>query len=314
MGGTGGWIGLNVIDSLNIPGVACYLQPLMPSREYFSCIMPQPPFQLPNVVNRWSTRLGLDGFWQVVRGPFNEIRQQDLGLPPLPRWGVFETYFKKREPILMAFSEHVLPRSADWTPNVHLTGYWYLNDADTYTPPPDLVEFLSAGDPPVYVGFGSMNNEDPAETTRLVLRALELAGQRGVLLSGWGGLDTSQLPESVYHLSSTSHHWLLPQMAAVVHHGGAGTTGAGLRSGVPSIVVPFFGDQPFWAKRVHALGAGPKPIARRSLSAENLAQAITSALTDRAMRERAAEIGRKLNAENGIASMLTQVNAIVDAL
>ena len=311
IGGTGGWIGLNVMDALNIPATPCYLQPMVPSGDYFSCIMPQPPIPMPRFINRWSTALSFDGFWQMVRAPFNEIREKELGLPPMPRWGVFTDYFKRREPILMAFSQHVLPRSADWTPNIHLTGYWYLNDADQYEPPSGLVAFLQAGPPPVYIGFGSMNNEDPAETTRLVLRALELSGQRGVLLSGWGGLDTAQLPPSVFHLSSTSHHWLLPQMAAVVHHGGAGTTAAGLRSGVPSIVVPFFGDQPFWANRVHALGAGPKPIARRNLSAENFAAAIKTAVTDQTMRQRAADIGRKLNEEDGVGNMVVQVHKIV---
>ena len=107
------------------------------------------------------------------------------------------------------------------------------------------------------------------------------------------------------------HNHDTDQQGAVVHHGGAGTTAAGLRSGVPSIVVPFFGDQPFWANRVHALGAGPQSIPRRQLSAENLAAAITTAITDHAMRQRAAEIGRNLNAEDGVGNMVTQVHKIV---
>ena len=132
--------------------------------------------------------------------------------------------------------------------------------------------------------------------------ALERSGQRGVLSSGWGGLVHDTLPASVCMVESIPHEWLFPRMAAVVHHGGAGTTGASLSAGVPSVVTPVMGDQPFWGRRVHELGVGPKPIMRRRLTADHLAEAITQAMTDGGMRERARALGEKIRAEDGVAT------------
>ncbi|RIK15524.1 MAG: hypothetical protein DCC51_14575, partial [Anaerolineae bacterium] len=162
----------------------------------------------------------------------------------------------------------------------------------------ELTSFLAAGEPPVYVGFGSMTGNDPERLTTIALEALRLSGRRGVLLSGWAGLAAGDLPESVLKLDAVPHDWLFPRMAAVVHHGGVGTTHVGLRAGVPNIVVPFFGDQPFWGDRVHALGAGPRPIVLEELTAERLAESIGLATSDAAMRARAAEVGRLIQADS----------------
>lgn len=159
----------------------------------------------------------------------------------------------------------------------------------------------AAGPPPVYVGFGSMGSRNPEETADLILDALARAGQRGIIHAGWGGLRRVDLPDSVLMVDGVPFSWLFPRVAAVVHHGGAGTTSAGLRAGGPSVVVPFFGDQPFWGQRVADLGAGPAPIPRKKLTAERLAEAIRAAVTDEAMRQRAADLGAKIQAEDGIA-------------
>lgn len=135
----------------------------------------------------------------------------------------------------------------------------------------------------------------------MVLQALARTGQRGVLYAGWGGLKKEQLPSNVFMTSSVPHTWLFPRMAAVVHHGGVGTTAAGLAAGVPSIVTPFFADQPFWGQRVYQLGVGPRPIARKRLTADNLTEAIQRALSDTEMRKKAAALGARIRAENGIA-------------
>ena len=147
--------------------------------------------------------------------------------------------------------------------------------------------------------------------TDIVIRALELAGQRGILLNGWGGFDTRNLPETIMRVESVPHEWLFPRMAAVVHHGGAGTTAAGLRSGVPSIVIPYMGDQSFWARRVYALGVGPKPIRRKKLTAENLAQAITQAMEDEEIRRKAKQLGEKIRAENGVGRTIEIIGQIM---
>jgi UDP:flavonoid glycosyltransferase YjiC (YdhE family) len=191
-----------------------------------------------------------------------------------------------------------------------VTGFWYLDQPEGYAPPVELARFLAAGEPPVYIGFGSMSTRDPRRTGELALRALELSGRRGVLMRGWGGLDADDLSPGVTLIDETPHAWLFPQLAAVVHHGGAGTTGAGLRAGVPAVVVPFFADQPFWVERVAGLGAGPAPIPRRRLSAEALARAIEQATTAE-MRARAAELGRHIAGEDGVGAAVKQIERIV---
>lgn len=135
----------------------------------------------------------------------------------------------------------------------------------------------------------------------LILSALAEAGQRGIILSGWAGLQRADVPDTMFMLDSAPFSWLFSRVAAVVHHGGAGTTSAGLRAGVPSLVIPFFGDQPFWGQRVAALGAGPDPIPRKKLTAGRLAQAIRRMVSDRGMHERAARVGERIRAEDGVA-------------
>ena len=207
---------------------------------------------------------------------------------------------RQRLPSIYCFSSAVLPRPADWDADQHITGYWFLDRDSGWRPPAGLVDFLEAGPPPICVGFGSMGCGKPGEVAGMVMEALARSGQRGVLLTGWGGMHLADLPDSIYTADVMPYGWLFPRMAAVVHHGGAGTTAECLRSGVPSINVPFFADQPFWARRVHALGVGPKHIPRRRLSGARLAEAITTAVGDAGMRERAAALGRRLRGENGV--------------
>ncbi len=159
---------------------------------------------------------------------------------------------------------------------------------------------MSQGPPPVYIGFGSMANRDPQRLTALTLDALELSGQRGVLLTGWGALSQSDLPDTVFKVEEAPHTWLFPRMAALVHHGGAGTTGAGLRAGQPTVIIPFFGDQVFWGDRVHELGVGPPPLSLKTLSAGKLAAAIAQAVSNVAYRNQAAALGERIRAENGV--------------
>jgi UDP:flavonoid glycosyltransferase YjiC (YdhE family) len=213
-------------------------------------------------------------------------------------------------PVLYGFSPSVLPPPPDWSSEVHVTGYWFLDPPEDWTPPSRLVAFLEAGPPPLYIGFGSMGSRDPQKTSQLVLEALAPAKQRAVILSGWGGLETADLPAHAIAVDSVPFSWLFPRCAAVVHHGGAGTTAAGLRAGVPSVVIPFFGDQPFWGRHVAELGVGPAPIPRRKLTAERLARTIEIAVGDAGMRRRAAELGTAIRAEDGVAQAVALVTAL----
>lgn len=206
-------------------------------------------------------------------------------------------------PVLHAISAAVTPPLDDWPRHVHVTGYWFLPSEATapgWQPAQELEQFIAAGAPPVYVGFGSMAGTDPETTTRLVLAAIRQAGVRAVIATGWGGLTPAALPSSVFMVDAVPHEWLFPRVAAVVHHGGAGTTAAGLRAGCPSVICPFALDQPYWGSRVAALGAGPPPIRQKRLTVDRLAQAISRAATDSLMRSSAAALGRAIQSENGV--------------
>ncbi|MBC8171460.1 MAG: glycosyltransferase family 1 protein, partial [Anaerolineae bacterium] len=275
MSGMGGVF--SIAQKLKLPVIQAYVFPITPTSAFPGPLTPTLSFG--KVLNRLSFLPVRQMLWQSTRIA-DVTTRKELGMPPASFFGPYRALQRQHIPILYGYSKHVLPRPDDWDKNTHVTGYWFLEPPADWTPPADLVEFLQAGSPPVYIGFGSMGNRKPEDTTRLMLEALALSGQRGVLASGWGGMSQATLPDTVYMLKAVPHSWLFPQMAAVVHHGGAGTTAAGLQAGVPSIIVPFFGDQPFWGQRVAALGVGTAPIPRKNLTAEKLAQAITAAVGD----------------------------------
>ena len=145
-----------------------------------------------------------------------------------------------------------------------------------------------------------MTNREPAQLARAVVRAVAQTGQRAVVLTGLGGLPPAELPPEIFAIDWVPFDWLLPRVSAVVHHGGAGTTAASLRAGVPTIIVPFFLDQFFWGRRVFELGAGPEPIPRKRLDAATLAAALRLATTDSNMRDRAAALSKRIRAEDGV--------------
>jgi UDP:flavonoid glycosyltransferase YjiC (YdhE family) len=294
-------IGLALAEKLDIPFLQAHLMPFTATNEFPSVLTPLPQTRWTQWANGWSHRLAQQMMWQMLRSADTKARTQVLQLASAPFWGPFAALERNSQPIIYGYSPQVIPTPADWPNYVQVTGYWFLEPPAGWEPSPDLVNFLQAGPPPVYVGFGSMLSRKPEETANLVLQALARTGQRGVLSSGWGGLKKEDLPETVFMLGSIPHSWLFPKMAALVHHGGAGTTGAGLAAGIPSIVTPFFGDQPFWGQRVHALGVGPRPIPRKRLNVENLTGAIRQAVSDLAMRKNAASLGERIRAENGIA-------------
>jgi sterol 3beta-glucosyltransferase len=292
--------GYAIAEKLGVPCAAAMLFPLTPTRAFPSFLLGQGVNRGP-LLNRllWTISQQVV-VWQLQRREDNALRRA-LGLRPLPFFGPYARQAREGMPVYYAYSPTVLPRPADWPERLLVTGYWFLDPPPGWQPPDDVVRFLQAGPPPVSIGFGSMASRDAEATLRLVLRALELSGQRGVLLSGWAGLGQGHtLPDYAIAAESLPHSWLFPQMAAVVHHGGAGTTGAGLRSGVPSILVPLTADQPSWGRNVHALGVGPTPLSFQTLTAERLAGAIREAVTDPAMRQHATELGRRIQAEDGL--------------
>jgi UDP:flavonoid glycosyltransferase YjiC (YdhE family) len=216
--------------------------------------------------------------------------------------------------VLHGYSPHVLPRPADWRAGLDVVGYWWPAPVADWTPPPVLADFLAAGLPPVYIGFGStVTAERQAEHLSTIIgQALHLARVRGIVQSGWAGL---QVPgDEVLTIGETPHEWLFPRMAAVAHHCGAGTTAAALRAGIPSIALPGpAGDQPFWARRLQHLGVSAATIAQRHLTAERLADAIGSAIRSRELRGTAEQLGTLVAPEDGSAAVLWTVESLLSA-
>jgi len=290
----------HIAEKLGVPCYAAYMNPLSPTRAF-----PSPLFTSASSLGgtyNWLTHVLEEQFrWQFARQKINQWRQESLNLLPVPLTGFYRQQQKQQMPILCCYSPVVVPKPSDWSDWVHVTGYWFLDRSPDWQPTADLVNFLAAGPPPVYIGFGSMRSNNPEALTKLVLAALDQTGQRGLLFTGKGTMSNANLPANVFKIESVPHDWLFPQMAAVVHHGGAGTTSAALRAGVPSIVIPFIADQPFWGQCVADLGAGLPPILQKDLTAERLAAAIRIATSDEAMKARAVAVGEKIRAEDGVA-------------
>jgi sterol 3beta-glucosyltransferase len=306
--GVAGFIGpYSVAEKLNIPYVQAYLFPVTPTRAFSGPLTPNLP--LGAIFNPLSFQVVRQALWQSGRVGDAMVRQQ-LGMKPRGFWGPFGALDRLKIPVLYGYSAHVLPRPADWDDRHVVTGWWYL-DEEEWEAPQDLLDFLSAGPAPVYIGFGSMGSKNPAEAAALAVEALQLSGQRGVIASGWGGMRQADLPDTVYMMKAAPHHWLFPRMAAVVHHGGVGTTAAGLRAGVPSIIIPFMGDQPFWGKRVADLGVGPQPIPRQQLTAAGLVTAIRTAVTNTVMQQKAHTLGEHIRAEDGVRQAITVIQQML---
>lgn len=309
--GIGGlYIGLALAEKLDIPFIQAHVVPFTPTTAFPGALLPQSPPQLGGWFNRLTHQLTQQMMWQGFRSADRQARQQVLRLPAAPFWGPQTTNRLRRAPVLYGFSPTVLPKPADWGAQIHVTGYWFLPASAEWLPPPDLVDFLAAGPRPVYIGFGSMASRQPQATADLLIKALAQTGQRAILLTGWGGLQKEHLPESIFMVDSIPHDWLFAHVAAVVHHGGAGTTAAGIRAGVPALVIPFFGDQFFWGQRVAALGIGTAPIPRKQLTVDRLAYALQTIVSDQTMRQRAAQLGTQVQAEAGVAHAVALISAI----
>ncbi|MBK8020610.1 MAG: glycosyltransferase family 1 protein [Chloroflexi bacterium] len=305
----GGFYGYDLAEALRVPYIALSVIPQEITGAWPLSLLPS-TFSLGARYNRLTYLFAQQLAWHPFRKSINEFRRQ-LGLPPASFWwGNIRRLARDRIPVIQGFSEHVIPTQPEWGDHVQTTGYWALDESD-WSPPEALTAFLEAGDPPVFVGFGSMPVPDPPQTTAHIVAALERSGRRGILHAGWAKLGAVDLPGSVFPLDYAPYAWLFPRMAAVVHHGGSGTTGFALRSGVPSLVVPFTADQPFWGKRTHDLGVGPAPLPFPKLNGELLARAITEMLEDTAMHRQAAQLRDRMAAESGVQRAVTIIQQVL---
>lgn len=293
----GGLFGLDLAEKLQISHIAAAVMPLLRTRAFPMLAFPPGLSFLPGYTSL-SYRLAEQIVWSGFRQAVNQWRQTRLGLPPQPFGGRFKQMGQL--PTLLGFSEAIVPRPPDWGDNIHFTGYWRPQEPE-WQPPAALLHFLEAGPPPVFIGFGSMPVRNPQHVTQVLLEAIRLSGQRAILHAGWAGLGQTELPETIYQLDYAPYGWLFPRMAAVVHHGGSGTTGFGFWAGVPTIIVPFLFDQFFWGRRAVTLDVGPEPIPYKKLTAERLAAAIETAVSHQPMRQRAARLGEQIQQEDGVA-------------
>lgn len=286
----------HVAEALGVPLHIFFTMPWTPTYEF-----PHPLARVPQPAAYWLSYIVVDLLiWWGIRGLINEFRKKKLNLPPI---AYFSTYHGSLShfPTGYMWSPHVVPKPKDWGSLVDIVGYCVLNLGSNYQPPEDFIKWIQNGPKPVYIGFGSMPLEDTIKTTDIILEALRNTGQRGILDRGWGDLGTFQeIPEDVFLVAEYPHDWLFPQCAAVVHHGGAGTTAAGLRAGCPTTIVPFFGDQFFWGDRIHQKGLGPAPIPIEQLSVEGLSDAITFMLQPD-VKSRVMELAVLLEKEDGVA-------------
>jgi sterol 3beta-glucosyltransferase len=299
----------DIAQQLDVPSV---LVPLVPAVEPTAA---RPCPLLPPWPDRFASAAGRRAGYRLVNllatrfgtGPVKRWRRE-RGLPPRSSAADLRHDAAGRPVLLLhPHSEVLLPRPDDWPAHAVATGFWRLPPATQWHPTPALQAFLDAGPPPVYVGFGSMVGRDPAGLARTVVEALQLAGLRGVMARGWGGLQPDVAPPHVHLIDEAPHDRLLPLMAAVVHHGGAGTTAAGLHAGRPTVICPFFGDQPFWGRVVHEAGLGPAPIAQRVLTPARLAAALRQTVDSGAMRMAAEVMGQRLRAEDGVSQAVAQL-------
>lgn len=292
----------HVAERINVPLTAAFLQPATPSRHvpsvFFSEInAPAPARGLYNLASHVIVELI---FWSFLRIAVNRARTKILGLPNLPRLHTFAQSLRNNL-VLYGFSPSIVPPPADWSSRVQVTGYWFLRETSSaWKPDINLTKFLQHGSAPVYVGFGSMSSHDEEDLTEIILSALHQCGLRAILATGWGGLNASQLSDDMIMLDWVPHDWLFPRTAAIIHHGGAGTTASGFLCGIPQVIVPFFGDQPFWGQRVFELGVGPLPIPRRKLTTTRLVRALSKATSDPDMRARARAVQSSICHEDGV--------------
>lgn len=292
----------HIATRLSIPAVlASPLPGFTPTAEFPSPLL---PYRNLGPLNRLSHQLAIRGGGALFGKLIASWRVEALGLPAKGRSAAPAS-------TLYAYSPHVVPRPADWGLDVSVTGYWFLDDPD-WQMPDDLRAFLAAGGPPIYVGFGSMPGLDPERLTANVAAALARIGRRGLLATGGGALQVPAGATHLHAIASAPHDQLFRHVTAVLHHGGAGTTGAAVRAGLPMAICPFLGDQPFWARRIAELGVGPEPLERRQLGVDTLAEAL-AATSDPGMRQRAAALGEQIAGERGVDAAIQVIEAVPGA-
>ncbi|OAQ97272.1 hypothetical protein LLEC1_02010 [Akanthomyces lecanii] len=292
---------IHIAEKLGIPLHMMFTMPWTPTRAFQHPLANIQSSNLDDTLtNNLTYTLVEIMTWQGLGDVINRFREKALELPELsPLWAP-GLLTRLRISYTYCWSPALIPKPNDWGNNIDVSGFYFLDLASSYTPDPELDAFLNDGPPPVYIGFGSIVVDDPNAMTRMIFDAIHLAGVRALVSKGWGGLgaDDVGIPEGVYMLGNVPHDWLFQRVSAVVHHGGAGTTAAGIKAGKPTFVVPFFGDQPFWGSMIARANAGPEPVPYKELTAERLAEALKMCIEPDTL-EQAKILGQKIREEKG---------------
>jgi sterol 3beta-glucosyltransferase len=303
-------LGQHLAEFLGVPAVAASPQPaLVPTRQFASAAW---PCRIPGGLNRpsYAAARWLAGAWS--RPAIDRWRRDVLALPP--RRGRHDPLLSPGGlpvPVLHAFSAHVVPRPADWPATAAVIGYWLLRSAPGWSPPRRLAEFVEAGQPVVYLGFGSMPDLDPGRLAAAVMTAADQTGVRAVVASPSPALRRLLPAGRFLVIRQAPHDWLFPRVQAIVHHGGAGTTGAAVTAGRPQVIWPFGVDQHFWARRMARLGVAPPALPVRALTGRTLAAALDRALGDQRLADEAAGLGRLVRAEDGLGAAVAHLERAV---
>ncbi|MBU1176625.1 MAG: glycosyltransferase [Alphaproteobacteria bacterium] len=299
---------LDVAGALGIPAIMALFQPLLPTREHAYIAGIGPKLPAPFDPLSYLVLAAQQSFYDLPR----YLLRPSVGYGRFFRTGFAKALRAGPVPTIHAYPEAVSPRPKDWPDNALVTGAWRLDEHPEWQIPADLQVFLDEGEAPVYIGFGSMSFGS-ARNEAIIREALEFWSGRAVLARGWGGLGGAEVPRNCFLLDKAPHDKLFPLMRAVVHHGGAGTTLAGLTAGRPSFVVPQFFDQPYWGERVHALGCGPEPVLLKHLTGRRLADGLEALVCNTDYAEAARRLGDTLDAEDGAGTAVKRIEALVDA-
>lgn len=299
--------GIDIAEALRIPAIMSALQPLNTTSEFPLCMYSGPTFG--PTLNRlsYATMTVQQMYYDLPR---NKLRRELMGLESRKKGGFFRNTDGSPLTTLYAYSGVLSPRPRDWPKTAIVTGFWRLQDTTDWEPSPEFQSFLDGGEPPVYIGFGSMPF-GADRNTEILKGAAKAWGGRMVVARGWGGINPDDLPDNIFAIEKAPHDKLFQHVSAVVHHGGAGTTAAGLYAGRPTFVVPQAVDQPYWGRRVHELGCGPKPVRLRKLTAEILAETLQDLTTNSTYHQAASNVAERLNEENGTDKAIRVIERVI---
>lgn len=301
----------HIAEKLNIPCVMVSTVPAFtPTKEFPAPVI---GFNDIGILNKLSYKLiefSILPYYFII----NKWRKEVLKLKPCSLFMNYKQIKGKQIPVLYCYSPSVIPKPSDWDDNSYVTGYWFLDCQDNWVAPEELIDFINSGSTPFYAGFGSMVGINPEKITQELIKAFEITNQRCIIATGWGGITSIKVPDNIHIIESVPHNWLFPQVAGVIHHGGAGTTAAGLRAGKPTIICPFLLDQYFWGNKVFKMGLGAEPIAQKNFNATAIAKAIENVLNSQEIQKASQQIAHKIQSENGPQTAVEIINKLINTL